>query len=90
VYCAVRIVWAKEAGSNRMLKKNCIMRSCMMFIYCRLSLGDQTEKHAIGRACGIYRGEGKVLQGGRRFMIKDCFEDLGIDGPIRLKYILQE
>jgi len=39
----------------------------------------------------IYRGEGKGIQGGRRNMIKeDCFEDLGIDGPIRLKYILQE
>jgi hypothetical protein len=53
-----------------MLKKNCIMRSCMMFIYCQVLLGDQMEACAIGRACGIYRGEGKGIQGGRRNMKK--------------------
>jgi hypothetical protein len=70
VYHAVKIVWAKEAGSNRMLKKNCIMKSCMMFIYCQVLLGDQMEVYVIGRACGIYRGEGKGIQGGRRNMKK--------------------
>jgi len=45
----------------------------------------------IGRACGIYRGKGKGIQGGKRSMKKkDCFEDLGIDGTIRLKCILQQ
>jgi len=91
VYHAVKIVWDKEAGSNRMLMKNCIMRSCMMFIYCQVLLGDQKEEYAIDRACGIYRGEGKGIQDGRRnIKKKDCFEDLGIDGTIRLKCILQE
>jgi hypothetical protein len=49
-----------------MLKKNCIMRSCIMFIYCHVLLGDQMEEYEIGRVCGTYRGEGKGLQGGRR------------------------
>jgi hypothetical protein len=49
-----------------MLKKNYVMRSCMMFIHCQVLLGDQMEKYAIGRACGMYSGEGKGIQGGRR------------------------
>jgi hypothetical protein len=63
----------------------------MMFIYCQVLLGDQKEEYAMDRACGIYRGEGKGIQGGRRNMKKkDWFEDQGIDGTIRLKCILQE
>ena len=70
MYHAVKIVWAKEAGSNRMLNKNWIMRSCMMFIYCQVLLGDQMEECVMGRACGIYKGEGKSVQGRRRNMKK--------------------
>ena len=63
----------------------------MIFIYCQLLLGDYMEKYAIGRTCGIYKGEGKGIQSGRRNMKKkDCFEDIGIDGLISLKYILEE
>ena len=45
VYHTVKIVWAKEAGSNRMLKKKCIMRNCMMFICCHVLLSDQMEEY---------------------------------------------
>jgi hypothetical protein len=67
-----------------MLKKNCMIRSCMMFIYCHVLLADQMEECAIGRACGLYRVKGKAYRVGGEIKKKDCFEDLGIDGTIRL------
>ena len=89
MYRAVKIVLSKEAGSNRMLKKNFIMRSCMNVYILPTIIGWSN-----GEVCnrqGTWNIQGwRERHTGWEEKYKRTFEDLGIDGPIRLKYILQK
>jgi len=69
------------------------MKSFMIFTFTNYYQVDEVKEYKMGRACGIYGGEQKCIQGGfwwGNLRERGNVDNLGIDDRIILKCILKK
>jgi hypothetical protein len=64
----------------------------MIFTLTKYYSGNQITENEIGRTCGMYWRQERYIQGfgGGDLRKIGCFEHLGIDGGIKLKWIFKK